>query len=129
MNKENLKSTLKKYRIDIIVIASILVLSLICFLFLAIFRKPGAYAVIKHDEKVIAKYPLELDGVYSLNGGTNTLTIKGGVAYITASTCPTHSCEKYKAQWIGQNIVCQPNDVTVSIQGVSDDALDFVPGA
>lgn len=128
MKKENIKSALKKHRLDIIIIASLLLLSLICFLFVAIFRKPGAYAAVKHDERVIAKYPLTVDGVYSLNGGSNTLTIKGGVAYITASTCPTHSCEKYKAKWIGQKIVCLPNDVTISIEGESDDALDFIPG-
>ena len=117
---------IKKHRIDLIVIASLLLLSLLCFLVLAVFRKPGAYATVMHDNKVIAKYPMEIDGVYSLNGGSNTLTIKGGVVFITHSTCPTHSCERYKAKYVGQKITCLPNDVIVAIEGESDDSVDFV---
>ena len=117
---------IKKHRIDLIVIASLLLLSLLCFLVLAVFRKPGAYATVTHDNKVIAKYPMEIDGVYSLNGGSNTLTIKGGVVFITHSTCPTHSCERYKAKYVGQKITCLPNDIIVAIEGESDGSVDFV---
>ena len=119
---------LKNFRLDIIFISSLIILSLLSLLLITANQKDGAIAVVEINGTVVEEYPLDTDGVFSLNGGSNTLTIKGGVAYITASTCPTHSCERYKAKWIGQKIVCLPNDVTVSIEGESDDALDFIPG-
>ena len=128
MTKESVKELLTKRRKDIIVIASLLLLSLVVMLVVTLTREVGAYVTVTHNEKTIGAYPLSIDGVYSLNGGTNTLTVKGGKAYITHSTCPTHSCEKYKARYVGESIVCLPNDITVTITGVSDDSIDFMPG-
>ena len=48
-------------------------------------------AVVSVDGKKIAEYPMAVDGVYTsngYNGGTNTLVIEDGMAYITDATCP-----------------------------------------
>ena len=91
-------------------------------------RKPGAFVEITVDGEVVASYPLDLDGVYELNGGTNTLTVKGGEAYMSYSSCPDHTCENTgRVRHVGQTIVCLPNKLTVTVKGeITDDSVDLV---
>lgn len=118
---------LKKYRMDIIVIVSILLLSLAILLAAQLTRTEGAYAEVSVNGNVVGKYSLLVDGVYSLNGGTNTLIIENGVAYMSYSHCPDHTCENVgKIKYVGQTITCLPNRLTITIVGTSDDFVDFV---
>ena len=121
-------SLIKKSRLDVIVIASLLLVSSIFFLVTALNREEGAYAEVTVDGEVVGAYPLEINATYKLNGGTNELTIENGMAYMTYSTCPDHTCEdaRRKAHYVGQTIVCLPNKISVKIVGVSDDTVDFV---
>ena len=121
-------SFIKKFRLDVIVIASLLLVSSLFFLITALNRAEGAYAEITVDGEVVGAYPLEINATYKLNGGTNELTIENGMAYMTYSTCPDHTCEdaRRKAHYVGQTIVCLPNKISVKIVGVSDDTVDFV---
>jgi hypothetical protein len=90
-------------------------------------RVEGAYAEVTVDGQTVGKYPLALDGTYTLNGGTNILTVEDGYAYMSSSSCPDHICENTgRIRHVGQTIICLPNRVTVTIVGVSDDAVDFV---
>ena len=128
MTKESLKSVLIKHKIDIIVVASLLLLSLAVMLTVNLTRKPGAFVEITVDGEVVATYPLDTDGEYTLNGGTNKLTIKDGAAYMSYSSCPDHVCENTgKVRHVGQTIVCLPNKLTVTVKGErTDDSVDFV---
>ena len=127
MSEEKKQGFVSKYRIDIIVIASLLLLSLAVLLLVNLTRKEGAYAEIIIDGETVGKYPLAIDGVYELNGGTNTLTVKDGKAYMSYSSCPDHICENTGSiTYVGQTIVCLPNEVTVRIVGKSGDSVDFV---
>ena len=127
MTKEQLKNLAIKHRIDIIVIASLLLLSLLVMLVVQLTRVEGAVLEVKVDGKTVGEYPLALDSVYELNGGTNVLTVKDGVAYMSYSNCPDHICEnKGKIKYVGQTITCLPNLLTVTVRGESDDAVDFV---
>ena len=127
MNEGEKPSIFKKHRVDIIVIAILLIISLIIFFVAKLNRDEGAYIEIEINGSVVSKYPLSVDGVYTLNGGTNTLTVKGGVAYMTDSNCPDHTCEKSgKVKYVGQTIVCLPNKLTITIVGNSEDSVDFV---
>ena len=123
-----LVSFIKKFRLDVIVIASLLLVSALFFLITALNRDEGAYAEITVDGEVVGAYPLEINATYKINGGTNELTIENGMAYMTYSTCPDHTCEdaRRKAHYVGQTIVCLPNKISVKIVGVSDDTVDFV---
>ena len=114
---------LKKYRIDIIVISAILVSALLFLLFMTIFKKDGAVVAVEINGEVVAEYPLDKDGVFPLNGGTNVLVIENGAAYLSYSSCPDHVCENTgKIRHVGETIVCLPNRVTVTVKGdVSDD--------
>ena len=125
MNMEKILAFILKRKMDIIVIGSLLVVSLLVLLIATVTRVPGATVVVEIDGNQVAEYPLDLNGTYTLNGGTNVLVIENGRAYLNYSNCPDHTCERSKIQYVGQKIVCLPNLVTVSITGESDDAVDF----
>lgn len=127
MNKESTKTFVSKHRLDIIVIASLLLLSLLALLFVTLTRKEGAAVEITVGGEVVATYSLFKNGEYELNSGTNTLVIENGVAYMDYSSCPDHVCErKGKIRYAGQTIVCLPNKLTVTIIGETDESVDFV---
>ena len=127
MTKESIKRFIVKRRIDIIVIASLLLLSLIILLVINLAKKEGAIARVEISGEIIGEYPLDVNKEYSLNGGTNVLTIKDGVAYMTYSECPDHTCERVgKIKFVGETIVCLPNKVSVTIISDSDDGVDLV---
>ena len=128
MEPKKTHAFIQKYRIDIIVVASLLILSVAVLLILNLTKKEGAYAEVTLDGNVVGEYSLAIDGIYSLNGGTNTLTIKNGVAYMSDSNCPDHICENTgKVKHVGQTIICLPNRLTVTIVGEpSNDSVDFV---
>ena len=115
------------YRLDIIVIASILLASLSLLLILNLTKQEGALAVVEIDGQVVAEYPLYKEGVFSLNGGTNVLVVEGGTAYLNYSSCPDHTCENIgKIRYVGETIVCLPNKVTITIIGDAEDGVDLV---
>ena len=127
MNKEALIRGIKKRRIDIIVIASLLLLSILTLLIVKLSRDEGATLTVTIDGVTVGEYPLDKDGVYTLGGGTNVLTVKDGKASMTYSTCPDHICERKRGvHYVGQQIVCLPNRLTVTVTGESDDAVDCV---
>ena len=127
MNKESIKAFVSKRRIDIIVIASLLLLSLASLLFITLTRKEGAAVEVTVNGEVVATYSLFLNGEYELNGGTNTLVIENGAAYLSYSDCPDHTCEKRgKIRYAGQTRVCLPNKLTVTIVGKTDESVDFM---
>ena len=104
MTKDKIISFTKKYRNDIILIAALLVISLVVLLVVNLTKDEGAYAEVAINGDVVGKYSLDVDGVYSLNGGTNTLTIENGVAYMSYSNCPDHVCENIQFHHEKQNL-------------------------
>ena len=116
-----------KYRLDIIVIAAILLASVGLLLAMTLTKEEGSVVVVEIDGATVATYSLDRDGEYSLNGGTNVLVIEDGKAYLNYSNCPDHTCEKTgKIQYVGQTIVCLPNRLTITIKGEVSDGIDFV---
>lgn len=117
-----------KYRLDIIVIAAILLASLALLLVMTLNKEEGSVVVVEIDGAAVATYSLDRDGEYSLNGGTNVLVIENGKAYLNYSNCPDHTCEKTgKIQYVGQTIICLPNKVAITIKGdVAEGGVDFV---
>ena len=119
--------TKKKYRADVIVIASLLLLSILRLLVSDLTKKDGAYVEVEENGVVVGTYPLAVDSTYTLGGGSNILTVKGGTAYMSYSSCPDHICENTgKVKHVGQTIVCLPNRLTVTVVGDSDNSVDFV---
>ena len=116
-----------KYRLDIIVIAAILLASLALLLVMTLTKEEGSVVVVEIDGATVATYSLEENGEYSLNGGTNVLVIENGKAYLNYSNCPDHTCERTgKIQYVGQSIICLPNKVAITIKGEAEGGVDFV---
>ncbi len=126
MEKTSVKKP-NKYRLDIIVISSILFISLLVLLIMGLTRKAGDVVVVETDGKKVAEYSLSSDGVYTLGEGTNVLVIENGTAYMNYSTCPDHTCEKTgKIRYVGETIICLPNRISVTIKGKSSGGVDLV---
>ena len=125
--EKRITDTLKKHRVDIIVIAAILITALLSFLIFTLTRRSGAYATVSVKGEVVAEYPLDVNGTFPLNDGTNILVIEDGVAYFNHSDCPDHRCEKTgKVRFVGERIICLPNKVIVTITGESEGSVDLV---
>ena len=132
MTTKVFKEIIKKHRISIIVVASLLLLSLTALLIFSLTRVegadvPAAAVEITIDGEIVATYSLFDDGAYVLNGGTNAIVIEGARVYMIHSECPDHTCERTgKIKYVGQSIICLPNKLSVTIVGESEDAVDFV---
>ena len=124
---EKQTGSIKKYRLDIIVISAILLVSVSLLLIMTLSKKEGAVAVVEIDGKTVAEYSLAVNGEYSLNNGTNVLVIENGQAYLNYSNCPDHTCEiTGKIHYVGQTIVCLPNKLSITIKGNAEGSVDLV---
>jgi hypothetical protein len=111
----------KKVFADIILICILLVLALSVFLVVELTRREGAYVVVSIDGGEVCRYSLSEDGEFLLNGGTNTLVISGGKAYISEADCPDGLCvSQGKISRTGQTVVCLPNRVMLRIVGAEE---------
>ena len=126
MNSTNEKASKKKsFRYDLALIASLLLLSLVAVGVLLLTREVGGYAVVEINGIEEARYPLDKNGEYSLNGGTNVLVIEDGCAYLKYAKCPDETCVKTgKIRYNGESITCLPNRVNIYIS--SDSGVDLV---
>lgn len=124
---EKQTGSIKKYRLDIIVISAILLVSVSLLLIMTLSKKEGAVAVVEIDGKTVAEYSLAVNGEYSLNNGTNVLVIENGQAYLNYSNCPDHTCEiTGKIHYVGQTIVCLPNKLSITVKGNAEGGVDLV---
>ena len=116
----------KKTRIrDIILIASLTLIGLVLLLVVNTKSEGGSFAVVQVDGVTVARYALSEDGVFVLNGGSNTIEIKDGKIRMLEALCPNLQC--VHQGWISksyQSIVCLPNKLIVTIEG-DDRVVDF----
>jgi len=110
-----------KKRADVILIAGILIVAIVVFAVVKLTQKQGSYAVIAVDGVEIQEINLSKDGVYTLNGGTNTLEIRDGRAHMVDADCPDKLC-MYMGyiDSDGQAIICLPNRLTVVVRTPED---------
>ena len=112
---------------DFILIGVILAVALILFVFIELAKEDGAYVLVRVDGVEMARYELSVDGEYSLNGGTNILRVKDGVAYLTDADCPDRLCVKQgKISSTGETITCLPNKLTVTVYGAEDADVELI---
>ena len=106
-----------KKRADIILIAGILIVAIVVFAVVKLTQKQGSFAVIAVDGVEIQEISLSKDGVYTLNGGTNTLEVRDGRAHMVDADCPDKLC-MYMGyiDSEGQAIICLPNRLTVVVR-------------
>ena len=118
-----MKQNGKTKRWDAIFIASLLILAAVLYFFFVYGRDEGGVAVVTVDGVITDKIPLDHNGDYDLNGGSNVLRIKNGSACMIEAACPDHICvDTGEIRYEGQMIVCLPNHLVVTIEGVKGDA-------
>lgn len=103
-----------------------LLIALALLLVVELTKEEGARVVVKVDGKEIAEYSLTVDGKYELNGGTNTLVIENGHAYLSDANCPDKLCvHQGKISRTGEVITCLPNKLTVTVFGAKE-SVDLI---
>lgn len=123
-----MKDSSKKKRLwlDLALILVMLILAGALFYFFGAGKDAGAAAVVIIDGEEAARYPLNKNGTYALNGGTNTLVIENGYAWMSEADCPDKICVHMgKIHLDGQLIVCLPNGVVVTVEGGDDGGVDI----
>lgn len=111
---------------DIILIASVILVALILLLVVELTKEEGARVIVKIDGTEVAEYSLTSNGTYELNGGTNTLVIENGVAWLSDATCPDKLCvHQGKISMTGEVITCLPNKLTVTVFG-TEESIDLI---
>ena len=87
-------------------------------------KKPAAAAEVWADGKLVQTLDLSVDGEYRIETdlGWNLVTVSGGMAAVTAASCPDGDCVRCGPQNAGPPIVCLPNRVSIrfSEQGAID---------
>ena len=115
----------KKHVADIALIALLVIVVLSVFAFTWFSSEQGARVRVNVEGEPVREYSLDVDGEYSLNGGTNILVIENGEAYIKEANCPRQLCVKQgKISRSGESIVCLENRVSVTVVGPQDDILE-----
>ena len=113
-----MKKLFKTYKLDILVIGLIVVVSLIYLLIFSLTRVEGNVVVVKIKNEEIAAYKLDEDGKYSLNNGSNILIIQDKKAWIEEADCPDKLCiKKGTISNVGETIVCLPHRLIITIEG------------
>ena len=112
------KVTKKKILFDAILVLLLLALSLSAYFLVQANREEGAVVCVKIGPKLVGKYSLEVDGEYTINGGTNVIRIEDGMVRMIHADCPDKTCvAKGRIYLEGDDITCLPNEVRVYIIG------------
>lgn len=119
----------KKWLRDALLIVLLLAVTAVLYLSFGRPQEDGVRAVVRVDGQIVARYPLDRDGVYVLNDGTNVLAVENGEAWMQEADCPDHICMLMGHIHLnGQIITCLPNLLTVTIEGGEDLGVDIIAG-
>ena len=96
--------------------------------FLTTGREEGESVRVEVDGMEVARYPLNVDGRYSLNGGSNILVIEDGKAYLEDADCPDKLCVRQgRIYRKGETITCLPNKLIVTVEKkASQDDVEII---
>jgi len=111
-----------KMKRDILLVAAVLILAAGFFLAGRLAgRKPAVIVEIAVDGQVVKELDLSQNIEFVIEGyqgGTNTLIIQDGAAYVTDASCPDKICiHQGKISHSGEMIVCLPNRMIAKIVG------------
>ncbi len=116
-----IKKVLLNHKNDIILVAFILLISVICSLVFHLTMEDGKYVLVTVDGEQVYKHSIEKDEktvILGVNSSEqkNVLVIEDGKAFVTSATCPDKICVSHrKISKTGETIVCLPHKVVVSV--------------
>ena len=115
---------------DLYLIAGILLLILISYLLLQIFKSEGSKVIVTIDGKEYKTFSLNDDTVYTIrqeDGQWNTFEIKDGYVKMLEASCPDKLCVKFnKIHYNDETITCLPNRVVLRIVGGEENDIDAI---
>ena len=118
---------MKKRFWDILLIGGCLLLAAVLFLTSVVGREAGAGVIVSVNGEEVTRYSLHDNGTYPLNGGTNTLVIENGEAWVSEANCPDKICMGMgKISKNGEFIACLPNKLTVTVYGGEQNDVDLI---
>lgn len=107
-------------RKDWILFVSVIVLSLLLFLFMKLTeRSQGDYVVIRQNGEIYGTYRLDEEQVIEIQEGEfyNRIRIHNGSAYMEEADCPDGYCmEQNEISRENETIVCLPHKLVVEIE-------------
>lgn len=112
------------------IIACMITIGLLLVIVVLFVQTDGEMVTVEVSGKEIASFPLSEEVTYVIdgkNGGTNTLMIKDGYAWVEDASCPDGLCRNMgKIHNSSQSIICLPNEVVIRITGGEDSEIDAV---
>jgi len=115
---------------DLYLVAGILILVLVSFLFIQFYKSEGSKVLITIDGKEYKTFSLNEDTVYTIqheDGQWNTFEIKGGYVKMLEASCPDKLCVKHKKiHYDNESITCLPNKVVLRIIGGEENDVDAI---
>ncbi len=115
MDKKNITAGRRRY--DIILIASLLILSVAVLAVVLLWRNEGGVVEVQLGGETVAVYELDKNGEYDIGDGSNRLCIENGEVYMSHADCPDKVCVKTgRIKYTGQSIICLPNKVTLTVR-------------
>ena len=103
---------------DILLLVFLFLTGAVIFIAVIFGSVRGNFVKVNVDGRLIAIYPLSENKTVEINGagGTNTLVIENGEAYIRDADCPDRLCvSQGKISRRGQSVICLPHKVVVEI--------------
>ena len=123
------KTEKKKYTRDLILVGMLLLAALLLFFLMREKQTKetgtGAVAVVTVDGEEFGRYSLNQNGTFLLNGGSNTLVVENGEAWVSEANCPDKVCMGMgKISRNGEFIACLPNRLIVIVEGGEQSPFD-----
>ena len=120
----------KNNHLDLVIIACMIAIGLLVMIVVLFVQKDGEMVTVEVSGREVASFPLSEDVTYVIdgkNGGTNTLIIKDGYAWVEEASCPDGLCRNMgKIHNSSQSIICLPNEVVIRITAGEDSEIDAV---
>ena len=119
----------RKFRNDIILICSLLLVVAIIGLAVFFSGEEGASVTVTLNGKTYATYPLSIDQTVEIISGSdgqgvNILVIENGKAYVKEASCPDLICAAHRPiSRSGESIACLPNRVVITVNGQDDNDI------
>lgn len=120
---------LKKYKNDILLILSLIILSFSAWFIIDTTKTEGNVVIVYMDDKEYGRYSLNKDAEIIIKDGDNynKLIIKDGTAKIIEASCPKQLCVKSPAiTFNNETITCLHHHVIVQIVSDVEPEVDFV---
>lgn len=120
----------KRLKNDIILIATVIVLTLIILVAITLINKTGNEVTIEQNGKQIAVLELNKNqefNLYNDNEICNTVVINNGEVYMSFANCEDKICVKHnKISKNNESIICLPNKVIVTVTNSKNNEVDGV---